>query len=471
MNKTKTMFISSLVYFVGRGLSGIVTMLMLPIYTNQISADNYGYYETINSVVIFIIPVLCVEIWTGMLKYALNRTSNKCDYTENDVYSVGFFVLNIGCIVYAAGCTILYLIRPYPYFWLILLSGISLAYACNEGYVARSEKKNATYAMSGVIGTFVNAASGIVCVYVFGMQAEALFIAYTAGNIAQIIWLELNNKLFIKRKLKLFRIDRKLLKPMVIFCIPLGINSIVYYLMNNFNKLFISGAMGDAAVGIFSVAGKFMAIATAVAAVIQYAWTELTFSLGDDEDKAKIYNSAMKIVTRLSLFLVLGMLPAIHVVFPYLIGTEYSDAFALIPIYYFSLGFTIINGFLTNILRAENDTKTGLIGKIIACVFSLASLVLLIKPLGLQAAGISMTLGAIVEYICLSVALRKFKIKIYPISLLVFTVCYVVASLAFYSSTILYSCIVFGVVAIAFIVMNKNFVVTTVKRIFKKEKN
>ena len=204
MSKAKTMFKSSVVYFIGRGLSGIVTMLMLPIYTNQISTEEYGYYETISSVVIFLIPVLCLEIWTGMLKYALNRRAGICDYTDHEIYSASFCVLNIGSVLFALGCGVIYLIKPFRYFGWILASGLSLALCCNEGYVARSEQKNAAYALSGVIGTVVNAVAGIVCVYVFQMQAQALFIAYTAGNVAQILWLELNNKVFIKRRFSFF---------------------------------------------------------------------------------------------------------------------------------------------------------------------------------------------------------------------------------------------------------------------------
>ena len=468
MNKAKTMFNSSVVYFIGRGLSGIVSMLMLPIYTKKISPEQYGYYETINSIVVFLIPVLCIEVWTGMLKYVLNLQSSKCDYTQKDAYSVSFAILNLGCVFFVVGCAILYLISPFNCFWLVLLSGISLAYSCIEGYVARSESKNVTYAASGIIGTLVNALSGILCVYVFGLQAEALFIAYIAGNIAQIIWLEINNKIFLKKRINFFKIDTSLMKPMVIFCIPLGINSIVYYLMNNFNKVVISVALGDGNVGIFTVAGKFMAIATSIAAVIQYAWVELTFSLGEDDDKSKTYNTAMNIVTNLSLFLVLGMLPVIHLLFPYLIESSYGASFDLIPIYYFSLGFTIISGFLTNILRAENDTRTGLYARLVACAFSLVSLVVLIPMIGLQGVGISISLGAISEYIFLSIVLRKHKIRFYPVRILIFTVSYVAISVAFYSETILYSVLCLVITGIVFVLLNGKMLLGMAKHILKK---
>ena len=468
MNKAKTMFYSSMVYFIGRGLSGIVTMLMLPIYTNRIATEEYGYYETVSSIVVFLIPVVCLEVWTGMLKYALNRRAGVEEYTEKEIYSASFFLLFFGCAIFALGCVVLYLIRPYPYFWWILASGLTLALACNEGYVARSDQKNAAYAVSGVLGTLANACTGIACVYVFGMQAEAMFIAYTAGNVAQIIWLELCNKMFLRRRFHLFKINRTLLRALVIFCIPLGINSVVYYLMNNFNKLVITVMLGESQTGIFSVAGKFMAIATAVAAVIQYAWVELTFSLGADEEKDKIYNYAMNVVTGLSLFLVLGMLPAIHIVYPWLVSAEYSASFDLIPIYYYSLGFTIINGFLTNILRAENDTRTGLYGKIVACVFSIGSLVLLIPYIGLQAVGVAMSLGAIVEYVFLSLVLRKFRIRAYPVKIGVFTLCYVAASFAFYSGRWWVSGCLLAAVGIAFVLLYRGLIVQAVKKIFGK---
>ena len=176
----------------------------------------------------------------------------------------------------------------------------------------------------------------------------------------------------------------------------------------------------------------------------------------------------MNIVTNLSLFLVLGMLPLIHLLFPYLIESSYNESFDLIPIYYFSLGFTIISGFLTNILRAENDTRTGLYARLVACAFSLGSLVVLIPLIGLQGVGVSISLGALSEYIFLSIVLRKHKIRGYPVRILIFTASYLVVSIAFYSKTVLYSLICLLITCIVFILLNGKMLLGMAKRILKK---
>ena len=468
MSKAKNMLKSSIVYFIGRGLSGIVSILMLPIYTGRILPEEYGYYETVNSIVIFLIPVLCIEVWTGMLKYVLSYHSGDSKYSVKDIYSASFCIINLGCIVFIAGALLFYLISPFRYLGLVILCGISLALSCNEGYVARSEGKNAVYAISGIIGTFTNAISGIVCVYAFEMQAQALFLAYALGNIAQFVWLEINNKVFINKRIYFFSINKQLLKKLAVFCIPLGLNSIVYYLMNNFNKVVISMMMGNDYVGIFTVAGKFMAIATSVAAVIQYAWVELTFSLNDSDDKGAIYNFAMKVVTDLSLFLVVIMLPVIHILFPYLIGSDYVDAFPLIPVYYFSLGYTIISGFYVNIFRAEEDTKTGLYARIAACIVSLTILLLLTPILGLQGVGISISFGAVVEYVFLCIAARKYNVRFSVLKTVIFLLFYCLSSIAYFDDTVIYS-FVFAILAVVlFAIYYRRGIFAVARRFLKK---
>ncbi|MBO7341436.1 MAG: hypothetical protein J6U87_02025, partial [Clostridia bacterium] len=276
---------SSALYFAGRGLSGVVTMLLLPLYTTHIDTAAYGYYETASSVVIVLVPVLCLEVWTGMLKYTLARRAGACPYGEEEIYGAAFLLLACGSAVFVLGCTAVYLFHPFRCFGWVLASGISLALCCGEGYVARCEQKNATYAASGVLGAIASATAGIVGVYALKMQAQALFAAYVAGNAAQILWLESQNKLFLGRKLSFAGVDRALLFSLVRFCAPLGLNAAVFYLMNNFNKVIINAVLGESAVGIFSVVGKFMAVAATVAVAIEYAWAELTFSLGERADK------------------------------------------------------------------------------------------------------------------------------------------------------------------------------------------
>lgn len=69
----KNLFKTSIIYFVGQILSKVMWFILLPLYTHYVSAEDYGYYDLAISLMNVIIPVIFMEIWSGSLRFSLEK--------------------------------------------------------------------------------------------------------------------------------------------------------------------------------------------------------------------------------------------------------------------------------------------------------------------------------------------------------------------------------------------------------------
>lgn len=402
MDIFKKMFKTSSIYFVGRVLSGCISFFLLPIYTNKIAVSNYGYYDLVSSILTVSISVVCLEMWGGILRFSFNSS----DLTfKSKVYSTGFIMLNISLVLYICFIFVAYFYLDIRNIFLFILFGVTLAYSLTYGMIARSKGANYVYALSGLWSSIINALSGIIAVYIFHLQLEALFISVILGYIAQIIIIQFKLKVHADLKLKYF--DKHLFREMFFYSLPLAVNSIVYYIQNNANKLIIENKLGMEEVGIFSVISKYMSIVTLLASIFHLAWQETAFSISNSLNKKEVYQNGLTVFSRLTSVAIVLSLPLIKVTFKYLIGLGYSQAENLIPFFYFSLFLLTMNGFLTNLLTAEKKTNLLFWGKSVGCILNLGGMFIFTQKYGLISVALCLVLGNAAEFLVLVLVLRK----------------------------------------------------------------
>ena len=161
MSISKSLFQSSVIYFIGQILSKIISFLLLPLYTNYINTSDFGYYDFTVSILGVIVPVIFLEIWTGTLRFGVEK-QDECGKSKviNNTMILGMGSLVLYSIIYVVFMSLFPFELPlwiylYSFFWVIQLFLLS---------VARVYGKNVLYASSGVISVFFNAAVTILVV-------------------------------------------------------------------------------------------------------------------------------------------------------------------------------------------------------------------------------------------------------------------------------------------------------------------
>ena len=402
MDSAKRFLKSSAIYFAGNVLTKVISFFLLPIYTVHIATGEMGYYDTSVSYLNIIVPVICMEIWSGIMRYIFDYKDEEGKYKA--VFN-GMVIFTASFLLYTLLFVGLGIFSDFSYLVFIYFYGLFTMLQNIYSYISRALGFNTVFAVSGIIGSLVNSLSNIVMILCFGMTIDSLYLAMIIGFAVQIVIMESRVHLF--RKLNFSLYDEAIIRSMVKFSLPLCLNSASFWFLSGYNRVAVTNVLGLEANGLYAAAGKFTYALTLVSICFNMAWQELAYSKGNDADKSELYSTASNYYIK---FLAIGsilFLPAIQLVFPFFIRGDYGECFNLIPLYILATGVSIFSTFQGNIFGAEKKTGTIFLSTFTAAVFNVACFHLLVGRMGIQAANIALLVGFTVNVIIRNYMLRK----------------------------------------------------------------
>lgn len=401
---------TTVIYFIGQMSSRFLTVLLLPLYTNHIRTEAYGYFDIVQIYLNVAVPFFFFEIWSALLRFALEekRKEEKAKIITN-------------CIAICSGSALLFcgLYYIFQYFVNIEYSGYVIIYAITwmiqlmSMSICRGFQDNIGYAISGIIGVLAVSVFSLLGVFVFKWEIETLFISNIISFVLQSIFVLIRTRYYRYIKVSLLR--KKVLYQLLRFSIPLSINTIFYWLLNSVNRVIIVENLGYGANGVYSVANKLGNIVSALVAIFMLSWQEMIYKLEykDKNEIQEMYDSEFGIVKRMLMLGVIALIPITNIFFDILIGNDYKEVFSLILPMYFMVFVTSLNAFIDVVYSAVHDTKSLLYVKVISGITNLLFMLLLVKKLGLFASPIAIIFAQIVALISNIVFLKPYlKIRI-----------------------------------------------------------
>lgn len=415
---------SSAIYFVGNVLTKVISFFLLPLYTNYIATADMGYYDLASSWVNVISPVIFLEIWSAIMRYMFDYNE---DWGKYKAIFNGCVIMSGSLVVYIVLTFVLGIVVEIPYLIFIFFYGLFLTLQTVYTYIARSLGYSTVFAVSGVVGGLVNSLSNIFMILVLDMRLDSMFIALILGLFVQCVIMEWKIKLYKNLSLKMF--DKRLIKEMIRFSVPLSINSACFWFLYSYNKVGISSVLGLEANGIYAVAGKFTYVLGLVSNCFSMALQELVYSMSNEkENKANFYTVSSNYYLKFLMFGLVLLVPLVGVVFPFLIGSDYNGAYPVVPLYLMATVASIYSNYLGNIFGAEKRTNIITISTVIAAAVNVSLFHILVGFMGVQAANVALLLGFIVNIVIRLKLLKKdFTIKLDYFMLIGTTVLFVIA--------------------------------------------
>ncbi len=422
----KKMAKNSLVYILGKALTIIISILLLPLYTSRIDPSNYGYYDLINTLITYGVAVLVLNISVSVLRFGYEESSNKKTLFSTSA----FFTIGMSLIA-TAGLVIANSFYSIKYLAIIIVLVFVTGFTNLGGSFARCQDKGRLYAYSGLIAGLINAGVGITCVYAFKMQELALFLSLLISHFVQAAFLFFSTKSY---KFMSFRaVSFKGLKRMLIFSSPHALSLLCAFLCRDIDKTLISAYLGDDVLGIFSMSLKYMGFITAIVDALALAWSDTTFSINNTNDRVSSSIVWVNNITKIAAFISTLFIPLIFVSYPFLIKGNYVDAFNVIPIIYLSVFFIICSGFYANSFLSEKKPIYLMISRLIAAAINLSLVFLLMKKIGIFAFAIGYASSAIFEFFLSNLFARTFlKMKFNMKPVLFFFPAYGIVCLIYY---------------------------------------
>ncbi|MFK3987039.1 lipopolysaccharide biosynthesis protein [Exiguobacterium mexicanum] len=393
MSEIKKLGKSTAIFFLGNVLSKIVLLFMLKIYTENIEPEEFGYFDVSTTLTTIISAVIYLDIWMGIMRYALNAKSKK---QKHLIISNGLLVTIVSTIVYTSISYVVYLMFDFEYSGLLYLTGLLIAFQSFAGYIARVYEKNYIYVVSGLSNTFTNAIISFILIIYYDFGILGLYLSSILGMLVQILLIiyNLKKELFYSR----IKFDIKIFKTLVFFSAPLSLNSISYWILHAYGKIAIVYMIGLNTAGQYAVVTKFGAVLTLVSTAFTLAWQELAFKKNEISDQnSKFYTNATNMYLKFLVFGFIILIPLLSLLADYLIAPEYELVYPMVPLFVLATLISILASYLGNILGAYEKTKSIFISTLVAALVNIIIIHSLISFLGIYAAILGFGIGYFVN--------------------------------------------------------------------------
>ena len=268
--------------------------------------------------------------------------------------------------------------------------------------------------------------------------------------------------------------DKKLIKEMYQYSIPLVPNGISWWIVNVSDRTIITAIIGTAANGIYAVSNKFPTILSSLLGIFNLSWSESAALHIDSPDRDEFFSDISNTVTKLFTCLGVGMIACMPFVFPFLVNKSYNDAYNYIPILVLGAVFNVVVCLYNAVYIAKKMTKQVALTSIIGAVINIVVNIGLIHFIGLYAAAISTAVAYFVMMVYRHFDLKKYMNITYEKGLLIKTILIFTFAIVIYYQRNLYLDILSLVVVVIYsFLMNKDFLLaswnTVMRKFFKRK--
>ena len=468
MSKGKDLAKNTVIVSIGKICTQLITFFLLPVYTAVLSNEEYGVVDLLNTLTSLLLPIATLQIEQGIFRYLLDCRENKEKQTTLITTVSKFILVQSAICILIFLCASPFIHNEYKYFLMAnllmgILSSISLQ-------ICRGLGDNKTYAVGSFITGALTVILNVIFIVVFKWGAYGMLIATAISNLLCAIYVFVKKKIY--KYIDIKQNDKKLLKDIIKYSVPLIPNMISWWIVSASDRTIISAVIGVAQNGIYSAANKFSGIFSTLYSVFNLTWTESASININSEDREEFFSKIFDFIVRFFGSLCLGTIAIMPFVFGILVNEKFAESYYQIPILILGSVFNILVSFLGSVYVAKKLTKEIAKTSIIAAIINIVVNIALINQIGLYAASISTVIAYLAMFIYRWIDVKKYvSIKTNKALIAVLSVSFLVAIITYYLKMKIVSIVVLLAVIIIAIYINKDsakYLTEIVKKRFKK---
>ena len=242
MSETKRLIKNTGVIAVGGMATKVVQFFLLPLYTSVLSTAEYGTVDYINTIALFLVPVVSVLMDEALFRFLIDCGT---DTEKRRAVTCSVAAIAVGCSVFAVGATVVWVIfRPGNLAWVAALV-VAQALLQMAGAVLRGFGKTPSYALMNFIASVATIVLNVVFIAVFRWGVVGMLSATVIAQggtalaflVRERIWRYVDPKVF----------DASYAADLVRYAVPLIPNKVSWTIMNMVDRLIIMNVMGASA--------------------------------------------------------------------------------------------------------------------------------------------------------------------------------------------------------------------------------
>ena len=399
----RDLFKNTFIIAIGKFSTQVLSYFLLPLYTSILSTSEYGIYDLLVTICIFVIPLITIMMEESMFRFLIDE--EKLD-GKKKVMSTACIYAILSTFVWCSLAYLVLRIIGYQYATVFILYMISSILMKLTNGISRGLSKIKLYSLSNVILSILTIGLNILFVAVFKWGVYGLLYSTVIANILTCIFVLLKLKVYTLIKPSYF--DKRKLKVMLKYSFPLVPNNISWYIINISDRIIVSSFLGSSVNGIYAMANKFPNIMNNFSSFFFTAFKENVAIAVKKDDYEKYYNEIYEIVHNAFIAISLLIISVLPFIFNIFIKKDYVAAYEYIPLLVIALYYGNMAGFYGTLFTAFKESK--IIGKstIWGAIINLVVHLALIYFVGIYAAIISTLVSNYVVAMY-----RKIKLKDY----------------------------------------------------------
>ena len=360
----------------------------MPLYTNYMTQEEYGTSNLIFTIAQLLSPLLSLTIFDALLRFGLSKSDKRENVLLVAVAIVGtdFFLIVI-LITFFGWYSAISQWKYYlgAYIFLSIINSTMMNYLKVKG-------KNRTFASISVFQTFTLAASNVAFIALLHNGVEgylrsnilALFLSSTACIVLS----------GAVHDLKRARFDFELCKRMILYSSPMIFNAISWWLISSSDKIMLEILLGEAALGLYSVAAKIPALVNVFVGIFQQAWGISAVSEIETENDNRYYSTVFQVYSTLIFGVTIISLCIIRTFMRFYVGDSFMGATEYVPFLLFSALFSALSTYYGALYTALKKSLSIMATTVLAGIINIAINCFTIRQIGISGA----VLGTVVSY-------------------------------------------------------------------------
>ena len=393
LNPYKNLISNTVLFGISTFGARFLTFLLTPFYTRVLSGTEYGITDLLIQTGNLIIPIASVGIANGVIRYGLERSTNK-----NSVFTIGLLTTIAGFILLLLVSPVLDKI-PFlsGYVWLILLYVLAanIHSVCNQ--FARSMGHIRLFALDGVLRTVLTILFNILLLAVFPMGVTGYVLANVLADSFTTAFVFVRAKQWHYFHLASF--SRQEAGRMLRYSVPLVPSTLCSWIINISDRYLIALLIGNAATGIYAVANKVPTILLTVANTFTSAWQISALAEQPKKEKERFFSNVYATYSAIAFVTASGVTLTAQLSTRLLAAPEYYDAWRYVPILTLATTFACLGSFLSSIYMVEQRSTATLATTMIDAVCNLVGNFFLIQVWGTMGAAVSTLLSYILIFV------------------------------------------------------------------------
>lgn len=382
-NKYKKLAKNSVIFLIGNFGSKVISFFIVPFYTYFLTTQEYGTADLITTTVNLLAPFAMM----GMNEAVLRFSASQEDRPE--------LIASNAMLVVIAGWIVCWALLPVFRTFSVIGDNVVLflLLLCLTSFnsvflqLLRGLGQSKAFAANGVVITFVTAVANVISLAVLHTGVEgylaSMIIAQLIGAVQIIVCSRLWN--LLARDM----LNKVALKKMLIYCIPLIPNSLMWWIMSASDRYVVLLFLGASANGIYNVAQKVPSIVNVVYGVFMQAWQVSAIEERNSESNASFQSTVFQYM-----FIMLAIVSSLiaasaYPVNTFLMSSAYEESWQPVAMLSLANFFSCVGAFFGVTYVVTKESKRAFITAAFGAVVNVVLTLCLVPAIGIMGAAIA----------------------------------------------------------------------------------